>query len=152
MVLNYELLKNKDYLAVHADIAAVRDVAPSPIILKVILETSQLSPYDIIAACTIAQVVKADFVKTSTGFNGTGASVENVNLMRSVIQDGMKVKASGGVKTVKDCILMMEAGADRIGTSSGVSIIKEAHGFLKDGETRIENRRSSLGESLHKEY
>ena len=132
MVLNYELLKSKDYSAVLADIEAVRKMAPFPTVLKVILETSQLSSIEIIAACKIAQAAEADFVKTSTGFNGTGASAENVNLMKSVVQGSVKVKASGGVKTVRDCVRMMEAGAERIGTSSGVSIVKEAHGTLED--------------------
>ena len=132
MVLNYELLKSKDYSAVLADIEAVRNVVPFPTILKVILETSQLSSIEIIAACKIAQAAKADFVKTSTGFNGVGASAENVNLMKSMVEGGMKVKASGGIKTARDCVRMMEAGAERIGTSSGVAIVKEADGTLED--------------------
>lgn len=126
MVMNYELLKQKKYSEVYADIAAVRDVAPYPIILKVILETSQLSPREIVAGCKIAEAAKADFVKTSTGFNGKGASQENVRLMKTVVGDSMKVKASGGVKTVNDCMVMMEAGAERIGASSGVAIMEEA--------------------------
>ena len=76
-------------------------MAPPPTILKVILETSQLSHSEIIAGCKISQLAKADFVKTSTGFNGAGASFDNVRLMKAVVGDGMKVKASGGVKTVK---------------------------------------------------
>ncbi|KAK3172549.1 hypothetical protein OEA41_005872 [Lepraria neglecta] len=126
MVMNYELLKQKKYSEVYTDIAAVRDVAPYPIILKVILETSQLSPREIVAGCKIAEAAKADFVKTSTGFNGKGASQENVRLMKKVVGDSMKVKASGGVKTVNDCVVMMEAGAERIGASSGVAIMEEA--------------------------
>ena len=131
MVMNYELLKQKKYSEVYTDIAAVRDVAPYPIILKVILETSQLSPREIVAGCKIAEAAKADFVKTSTGFNGKGASQENVRLMKTVVGDSMKVKASGGVKTVNDCVVMMEAGAERIGASSGVAIMEEARSPLK---------------------
>ena len=125
MVLNYPLLKQKAFSNVHADIAAVRDAAPNPIILKVILEISQLSHEEIIAGCKIAETAKADFVKTSTGFNGRGATLENVALMKGVVGGSMRVKASGGIKTVGDCVAMMEAGADRIGTSSGVQIMNE---------------------------
>jgi len=121
MVLNYPLLKLQEYAQVFTDIAAVRATAPPPLILKVILETSQLTSKDIIGGCKIAVAAHADFVKTSTGFNGQGATEDNVRLMRSV-----KVKASGGVKTLGDCVRMMEAGAERIGTSSGVWIMEEA--------------------------
>ena len=76
MVLNWPLLKEKRYSEVYSDIAGVRDAAPHPLILKVILETSQLSRQEIIAACKIAEAAKADFVKTSTGFNGQGATPE----------------------------------------------------------------------------
>ncbi|MCJ1341263.1 hypothetical protein MMC09_006559 [Bachmanniomyces sp. S44760] len=126
MVLNYNKLKEKDYSYVYTDIATVRSCAPHPVILKVILETSQLSTFEIVAACKIAQSAHADFVKTSTGFNGPGASIDNVRLMKATVGDTMKVKASGGVKTAQDCISMLEAGAERIGTSSGVWIMKDA--------------------------
>ncbi len=128
MVLNYPLLKLQEYAQVFTDIAAVRATAPPPLILKVILETSQLTSKDIIGGCKIAVAAHADFVKTSTGFNGQGATEDNVRLMRSVVDDGggVKVKASGGVKTLGDCVRMMEAGAERIGTSSGVWIMEEA--------------------------
>ncbi len=131
MVINRSFLKKTHYSEVFADVAAVRKVAPPPIILKVILETSQLSRYEIIAGCKVAEAAKADFVKTSTGFNGQGATPENVRLMKSVIGDGMKVKASGGVKTVSDCVAMMQAGAERIGTSNGVGIMEEAKAMLE---------------------
>ncbi|KAK4694617.1 deoxyribose-phosphate aldolase, partial [Lecanoromycetidae sp. Uapishka_2] len=105
MVINYTLLKQGLYSQVYSDIAAVRNVAPHPVVLKVILETAQLSSNEIIAACKIAEAAQADFVKTSTGFNGKGATRENVQLMKSVVGGHMKVKASGGVKTVNECIL-----------------------------------------------
>lgn len=95
MVMNHVLLRQKHYSKVYTDIAAVRNVAPHPIILKVILETSQLSPREIIAGCKIAEAAGADYVKTSTGFNGQGATQENVRLMKSVVGDTIKVKASG---------------------------------------------------------
>ena len=132
MVINWPLLKQQKYSQVYTDIAAVRNVAAHPIILKVILETSQLTQFDIVAACKIAEAANADFVKTSSGFNGQGASEENVRLMRSVIGPRMKVKASGGVKTVNECVAMMEAGAERIGTSNGVWIMKEAQTVLEN--------------------
>ncbi|KAL9044207.1 MAG: hypothetical protein Q9214_002639 [Letrouitia sp. 1 TL-2023] len=131
MVINYPLLKQQKYDQVYTDIAAVRNMAPHPVILKVILETSQLTHFDIIAGCKIAEAANADFVKTSSGFNGQGATEENVRLMKGVIKPGMKVKASGGIKTVNECIAMMEAGAERIGTSNGVWIMKEAQTMLE---------------------
>ena len=132
MVINYVLLKQERYSEVYSDIAAVRNVAPHPVTLKVILETSQLSPREIIAGCKIAEAAKVDFVKTSTGFNGKGATRENVQLMKSVVGHNMKVKASGGVKTVNECVAMMEAGAERIGTSSGVWIMGEGKSMLEE--------------------
>ena len=134
MVLNYDLLKQGDFSSVYTELAvvrqAVRHAVPRPVVLKVILETSQLSHSDIIAGCKIAEAAQFDFVKTSTGFKGGGATEEHVNLMRKTVGDRLKVKASGGVKTVKDCVEMMEAGADRIGTSNGVWIMEEAKALL----------------------
>ncbi|KAL8906155.1 MAG: hypothetical protein Q9207_002188 [Kuettlingeria erythrocarpa] len=132
MVINYPLLKQQQYSQVHTDIAAVRNVAPHPIVLKVILETSKLSRSDIIAGCKVAEAANADFVKTSTGFGGQGATEDDVRLMKSTIGPKMKVKASGGVKTVNECVAMMEAGAERIGTSNGVWIMKEAETLLEN--------------------
>ncbi len=124
MVINHVLLRHKAFSEVYRDITAVRDAGPHLVLLKVILETSQLSSSDIIAGCKIAEEAKADFVKTSTGFNGPGATRENVRLMKTVVGDRMKVKASGGIKTVNDLVGMINAGAERIGTSSGVQIIE----------------------------
>ncbi len=144
MVLNYVPLMEKRYSDVYIDITAIRSVAPHPVVLKVILETSQLSRHEIVAGCKIAEAAGADFVKTSTGFNGPGATEENVRLMRSVVGKSVKVKASGGVKTVSDCITMMEAGAKRIGASSGVSIMEEATKILENitHEVGAKSRRS----------
>ncbi|KAL9021313.1 MAG: hypothetical protein Q9185_001518, partial [Variospora sp. 1 TL-2023] len=132
MVINYPLLKQQRFSQVFTDVAAVRNVAPHPVVLKVILETSKLTQVDIVAGCKIAQAANADFVKTSTGFGGQGATEENVRLMKSVIGPNMKVKASGGVKTVNECVAMLEAGAERIGASNGVWIMKEAQSLLED--------------------
>jgi deoxyribose-phosphate aldolase len=131
MVINYPLLKEGKYTSVYEDVVAVRRAAPSPVQLKVILETSQLSRDEIIAGSVISCIAGAGFLKTSTGFNGPGASVENVSLMRASIEllgKGCKVKASGGVRTAEDCLAMLRAGADRIGASAGVKIMKELEG------------------------
>ncbi|KAL3471322.1 hypothetical protein BJX99DRAFT_237868 [Aspergillus californicus] len=135
MVLKYPLLKNKQYMDVYEDILGVRKAAPSPVRLKVILETSQLTRDEIIAGSMISCLAGADFIKTSTGFNGAGATVENVALMyetAKVVGKGTKVKASGGVRSATDCIKMLKAGAERIGASSGVKIVQEVEG----GEVR----------------
>jgi deoxyribose-phosphate aldolase len=95
------------------------------VVLKLILETSQLDPDQIISVCKMAKSEGFDFVKTSTGFNGPGATIENVQLMRYAVGPDMGVKASGGVKTLQDCLDMIAVGASRIGTSSGVAIMKE---------------------------
>jgi deoxyribose-phosphate aldolase len=126
MVMNYPLLKAGDIVGVQADVEAVRKACPAPTVLKVIVETSQLNVEQIAKACEIVVAAKADFIKTSTGFNGRGASVEDVQIMRYGVGDKAKVKASGGVKTVKDAIKIIEAGADRIGASAGVGIMEEA--------------------------
>ncbi|KAL8827970.1 MAG: hypothetical protein Q9170_006798 [Blastenia crenularia] len=148
MVINYPLLKQQKYSQAYTDIAAIRNVAPHPITLKVILETSKLSQFDIIAGCKVAEAANADFAKTSTGFGGQGATEENVRLMKYVVGSNLKVKASGGVKTVNECVAMMEAGAERIGTSNGVWIMKEAQTLLENithaaGDTGRKNSRPS---------
>ena len=125
------------------DIASVRSVAPHPVILKVILETSQLSQFEIVAGCKISQCAGADFVKTSTGFNGPGATLHNVKLMKSLVGDSVKVKASGGVKTVHDCVAMTKAGAERIGTSNGVHIMNEVNS-MTGGVTQPEGATPRL--------
>lgn len=100
--------------------------------LKLIIETSQLNRHQIIAACTMAAAANFDFVKTSTGFRGHGATVENVRLMAACCEKlaagdmkKMQVKASGGIRTLDDAVKMIEAGASRLGTSGGVWIVKE---------------------------
>lgn len=149
LVLNYSRLKKGHYSEVYTDIAAVRNIAPHPVLLKVILETSQLDESDIIAACIVAQSAGADFVKTSTGFNGRGASEKDVSLMKKVVGTSMRIKASGGIKTVKDCVTMLEAGAERIGTSNGVWIMKEVNALMDEvthqaGKDGSQARRPSV--------
>lgn len=125
------------YTAIYDELHAIRS-ATKGTTLKLILETSQLSREEIIAACVIAGYTDFEFVKTSTGFNGAGASEENVRLMRACCEalheQGvqkeklMKVKASGGVRTLGDARVMLGAGAERLGTSGGVSIAREGRG------------------------
>ncbi len=125
MVLNVGRMKDGDYQTVYEDINAVVDVAHAQgALVKVILETALLTNEEKAAACMIAKRAGADFVKTATGFNGGGATVEDVALMRSVVGDALGVKASGGVRTGTDARSMIAAGATRIGASAGVSIVQ----------------------------
>ncbi|MBZ5674703.1 MAG: deoxyribose-phosphate aldolase [Acidobacteriia bacterium] len=125
MVLNIGELCGGNLDAVRADIAAVVTAAHARgAIVKVILETCLLNDDQKIAACTISQQAGADFVKTSTGFSTQGATVHDVTLMRRTVGSDIGVKASGGVRTLEDLEAMRAAGANRIGTSSGVQIVE----------------------------
>lgn len=123
MVINIGALKDKDYDTVLADIQAVRQACQGHT-LKVIIETSQLTDDEKVKACEISAQAGADFVKTSTGFTGGGATAADVALMKKSIPAHMQVKASGGVRTREDFDAMVSAGATRIGTSSGVKIVE----------------------------
>ena len=124
MVMNIGLLRSGQYRFVSDDIRAVTSVVQNHRKLcKVILETALLTDADKIRACLLARAAGADFVKTSTGFASGGATVDDVTLLRIVVGTGMGVKASGGIRTYEDAISMIAAGANRIGTSSGVSIV-----------------------------
>lgn len=126
MVLNIGELCGGNLEAVQADIAAVVSAAHARhALVKVILETCLLNEDQKIAACVASQQAGADFVKTSTGFSSGGATVEDVALMRRVVGPEMGVKASGGVRTLEDLEAMRTAGANRIGTSSGVRIMEQ---------------------------
>jgi deoxyribose-phosphate aldolase len=124
MVINIGALKSKDYALVEQDIRAVVQAAGRDTTVKVILETSLLTREEKIMACTLAKAAGADFVKTSTGFAGGGATVEDVRLMRETVGADMGVKASGGVRTQEDAKAMVAAGATRIGASAGVKIVR----------------------------
>ena len=127
MVINVTELKNKNFDFVRDDIKKVKEACGDKP-LKVILETDLLSQAEIKKACELCIEAKADFVKTSTGFvkGGVGAKTEDVELMfRTVSPYNLKVKASGGIRSRADAIKMLESGADRIGTSSGVKIVSE---------------------------
>jgi deoxyribose-phosphate aldolase len=126
-VISVGTLKAGDDSAVRAEIESlVAAVHERKAILKVIIETSLLNDEEKTRACRIAREAQAAFVKTSTGFSSAGATVADVALMRRVVGPGMGVKASGGVRTLADLLKMVEAGASRIGTSNGVSIVREA--------------------------
>lgn len=126
-VINLAELKNKNYKKVESDIKKTKEIAKEHN-LKVILETDLLTKEEIVIASNCAIVGGANFVKTSTGFvkNGTGATVENVKLMfKTVSQHGLEVKASGGIKNLVQAIDLINAGAVRLGTSSGVQIVSQ---------------------------
>lgn len=126
MVLNIGALKSGDKQRVEADIRGVAEVVHDfGGILKVILETSMLTLDEKLLACHLSVAAGADFVKTSTGFGGGGATVDDIALMRGVVGENLGVKASGGVRTAQDAAAMVRAGASRLGTSAGVAIVKE---------------------------
>lgn len=124
MVINIGALRNREYDTVLQDIQAVRQACLGHV-LKVIIETSQLTDEEKVKACELATQAQADFVKTSTGFVGGGATAEDVALMRRSIAPAMQVKASGGVRTRSDAQAMAAAGATRIGASSSIHIVEE---------------------------
>mgnify|MGYP001230976724 FL=1 len=125
MVINIGALKMNDDETVKNDILAVVNAAKDKALVKVIIETALLNNDEKKRACQLALEAGADFVKTSTGFLGGGATVEDVKLMRQTVGDHMGVKASGGIRDRKTAEAMIAAGATRIGASSGVSIVQE---------------------------
>lgn len=125
MVINIGALKNKEYDLVKEDIEAVVNAAKDKALVKVIIETSLLTEEEKIKACQLSMEAKADYVKTSTGFSTGGATVEDIKLMKSVVGDKLGIKASGGVRDLQTAKDMVEAGATRLGTSSGVKIAEE---------------------------
>lgn len=140
-----------DYSAIYRELASIRSLCPSPVTLKLILETSQLTSSQILAASHLAAAASFDFIKTSTGFNGPGATLPHVQLMvaaaeylasQGIGRRKMEVKASGGVRELNTAVQMLEAGASRLGTSSGLWIMQEAR--TKVGEER--GRKDEGGE------
>jgi len=122
MVINIGALKSKDYRLVCDDIRSVVE-ASAPHKVKVILETALLTEEEKILACALSKAAGAAFVKTSTGFGGGGATVEDITLMRRIVGQDMEIKASGGIRTKEDAEKMLKAGADRLGASSSVNIV-----------------------------
>lgn len=165
--MNATHLLEGQYSAIYSELSALRAAAPKALI-KVIFETSRLTPDQVIAACVLASASSLDYVKTSTGFlaaedcikgpNGerkpTGATKEDVQLMKACCEylgsdagavggsqkKMMKVKASGGVRTLTDAVLMIQAGAERLGSSGGVWIAKESQA-AKEGKGGMDGER-----------
>jgi len=124
MVMNVGALKSRDLAAVREDIErVVKACKQAPV--KVIIESGYLSDEEKVQACKLAQEAGAAFVKTSTGFGSGGATATDVMLMRRTVGERFGVKAAGGIRTYKDCVTMIEAGANRIGTSNAIQILKE---------------------------
>jgi len=123
MVINIGELKSGNEEEVLRDIIGVKKAAGSSVLTKVIIETSLLSDEEKVLACKLAKEARADFVKTSTGFSGGGATVEDIKLMRETVGPKMGVKASGGIRDYETAKAMIDAGATRIGASAGITII-----------------------------
>ncbi|MFH2069621.1 MAG: deoxyribose-phosphate aldolase [Elusimicrobiota bacterium] len=122
MVINIGALKSGNHQLVLEDIKAIREATKGKL-LKVILETAYLTKEEKIKGCLLSKEAGADFVKTSTGFGPSGATVEDVRLMREVVGPSIGVKAAGGIRSTEDARKMVEAGATRIGASASVSIV-----------------------------
>lgn len=131
MVINVGALKDKEYDYVEKEIAEIKKVIGNNV-LKVIIETCYLTEEEKRKACELSVNAKADFVKTSTGFGTGGATFEDVKLMKEVVGDKAQIKASGGVKDIETAIKYIELGATRLGTSSGIEIIKGLE--IEDGK------------------
>jgi len=123
MVINIAKLKDGEFEFVENEIRQIKE-AIGDNVLKVIIETCYLTDEEKVKACELSLVAKADFVKTSTGFGTDGATYEDVKLMKSVVGDNAKVKASGGVRDKETAQKYVDLGAERLGTSSGIEIVK----------------------------
>lgn len=126
IVMNIGALKSKLYQDVELGyfVEAMKE-HKNDVVIKVIIETSLLTKEEKIKACEIVLEAKADFVKTSTGFSNGGASIEDIKLIKSIVRDKALIKASGGIKDKLSALAMIEAGANRIGTSNGIKIVTE---------------------------
>jgi len=132
-VLNVGKLKDGDLQYIEEEMKAITDIChQNNILVKVIFENCYLSKEEIKQAALIAKKVKPDFIKTSTGFGTSGATVEDVKLMKETVGEEVKVKAAGGIRDWDTCKKMLEAGAERIGTSASIEILK---GFLNERES-----------------
>jgi len=128
MVLNISALLSGDYQLVEDDIRAVVDAAKAELAsasIKVIFETAYLTPELIVKACQLTEAAGADYVKTSTGFAAAGATLENVKLMKATVGDRLKVKSSGGVKTLDQLLDYLDAGVSRSGCSATQQVLEE---------------------------
>lgn len=125
-VINVAELKNKNYDYIKKEMEEIVKICKEAgKISKVIFENCYLTDDEKVKVAEIAKEVKPDFIKTSTGFGTGGATVEDVKLMKSVVGDEVKVKAAGGIRDLKTALAMIEAGAERLGTSAGVAIVEE---------------------------
>lgn len=127
MVISIGALKDAKYDDVFSELSQLADLCHShDAALKVILETCLLTDEEIIKACELCMKANADFVKTSTGFDAGGATIEDIKLMKRAVSGKAKIKASGGIRTLQDALKFIDAGADRLGCSAGVAIMEEA--------------------------
>lgn len=129
MVINIGALKSKDFHLVQDEIHSIVTSIPSAIV-KVIIETCLLTDEEKTIACQLSKKAGAHFVKTSTGFGKSGATPHDVALMRGAVGSQMGVKASGGIRDYETALVMLKAGASRLGTSSGVAIIEKQRSLL----------------------
>jgi deoxyribose-phosphate aldolase len=135
MVIHIGALKDEEISIVHHDIGlVVAECHVHNAICKVIIETALLTDQEKVIACRVAKEAGADFVKTSTGFSTSGATVADVRLMRETVGPELGVKAAGGVRSVADARAMIEAGATRLGSSSGVAIMRELLGQASENK------------------
>lgn len=123
MVINISDAKNNDFDAIEKEIGAIREATQGKI-LKVIIETCYLTREEKIAACKAVSAADADYIKTSTGFGTAGAVPEDIELFKEYIAPSVKIKAAGGIRSVADMEAFLQAGADRLGTSSAISLIR----------------------------
>jgi len=129
MVMNISAMRSKDYNYVRDDIEAVVKAAEGAVV-KVIIETGYLTEKEKVKACLIAKHARAHFVKTSTGYGPSGASVHDVKLMRQTVGEKMGVKAAGGIRHYHQACKLVRAGANRLGTSSSINILRESSSTL----------------------
>ncbi len=125
MVMNIGWFKAERYEEVEAEIKAIKQKIGNKA-LKVIVETCLLTDLELKRACRLVMSAGADFIKTSTGFNGEGAKLPQIRLIKMMVGDRLKIKASGGIRNLQLAKLFLENGADRIGTSAGINIAKES--------------------------
>lgn len=125
VVFNIGKFKEKKYTYVGKELSMIVDLCNKKVIVKVIIETCYLTKEEILKACELVYECGVDFVKTSTGYGSNGAQVDDVRMMKEVCKNRLRIKASGGIKTVTQVEQFILAGAERIGTSSGVNIVKE---------------------------
>ncbi len=126
MVINISDVKNKEYKKVEEEIAAIKKVSGNRI-LKIIIETCYLTEEEKIEMCKAVTNAGADYIKTSTGFGTGGATIDDIKLFKKYIGEGVKIKASGGIKTIEDMKMFINEGCSRLGTSSAIKLINDAN-------------------------